>query len=107
MIRHFDVTGKPCPAYWVDNNKWNEFKSKLSGVAVSNVEDYNMDTIKKGSKGKAVKIWQIILGFTGADVDGDFGKKTDTATREWQKNKGLTVDGIVGKNSWKAGLESV
>jgi len=107
VIRHFDVTGKPCPAYWVDNNKWNEFKSRLSGAAVSNVEEYNMDTIKKGSKGKAVKIWQIILGFTGADVDGSFGSKTETATKNWQKNKGLTVDGIVGKNSWKAGLESV
>lgn len=74
---------------------------------VNNVEDYDMETIKKGSKGKAVKIWQIILGFTGAEIDGDFGKKTDTATREWQKKNGLAVDGIVGKKSWKAGLESV
>lgn len=22
VIRHFDVTGKKCPAYWVDDNKW-------------------------------------------------------------------------------------
>jgi len=74
---------------------------------VKTEEVYDMPLIKKGSKGKAVKIWQIILGFTGAEVDGSFGKKTDAATREWQKNKGLTVDGIVGKNSWKAGLKSV
>lgn len=30
VIRHFDVTGKECPAYWVDKTKWeNEFRNKL------------------------------------------------------------------------------
>ena len=30
VIRHFDVTGKPCPAYWVDDKKWKkEFWDKL------------------------------------------------------------------------------
>ena len=30
VIRHFDVTGKPCPAYWVDDKKWKkEFLDKL------------------------------------------------------------------------------
>lgn len=31
VIRHFDVTGKSCPAYWTDNAKWNkEFHSLLT-----------------------------------------------------------------------------
>ena len=31
VIRHFDVTGKRCPAYWTDDSKWNAaFKSKLT-----------------------------------------------------------------------------
>lgn len=30
VIRHFDVTGKPCPAYWTDDKKWKkEFLDKL------------------------------------------------------------------------------
>jgi glucan-binding YG repeat protein len=30
VIRHYDVTGKVCPAYWVDDSKWEkEFHSKL------------------------------------------------------------------------------
>lgn len=34
VIRHFDVTGKICPAYWVDNAKWRaEFWNKLGGVS--------------------------------------------------------------------------
>lgn len=68
------------------------------------VSDTKMPTIKKGSKGNAVKIWQIIVG---VEADGDFGSKTLTATKEFQKKKGLVVDGIVGPKSWKAGLESV
>lgn len=33
VIRHFDVTGKSCPAYWVDDAKWKaEFWDKLSGT---------------------------------------------------------------------------
>lgn len=67
-------------------------------------EDYNMKTIKKGSKGKSVKVWQIIIG---AAADGIFGSGTESATKTWQKNHGLTQDGVVGKNSWKAGLEAL
>lgn len=34
VIRHYDVTGKLCPAYWVDENRWrNEFKNKLTAKA--------------------------------------------------------------------------
>lgn len=67
-------------------------------------EVYDMPTIKRGSKGKPVKVWQVIVGAT---VDGSFGAKTEKATKEWQKKNGLTVDGIVGKNSWEAGLKSL
>lgn len=67
-------------------------------------EDYNMKTIKKGSKGNAVKVWQIIIG---AAADGIFGSGTESATKTWQSNHGLAADGIVGKMSWKAGLEAL
>ena len=29
VIRHFEVSGKPCPAYFVDNEKWEAFKARL------------------------------------------------------------------------------
>ena len=33
VIRHYDVTGKYCPAMWVKNESaWNEFKNKLTNV---------------------------------------------------------------------------
>lgn len=77
----------------------------LSGGSVVSAEEetYNMRTIKKGSKGTAVKIWQIIVG---VESDGVFGSATETATKNWQRKNGLSPDGIVGAKSWKAGLES-
>ena len=71
-------------------------------IAVKESEDYNMKTIKKGSKGNTVKVWQIIIGTT---PDGNFGSGTENATKTWQKNHGLTADGIVGKVSWNVWRE--
>lgn len=65
---------------------------------------YSLPTIKIGSKGTAVKVWQAIIGVT---VDGIFGANTEQATKRWQNSKGLAADGIVGKNTWNAGLNSL
>lgn len=85
-------------------NKKVESCTGETTTTAKETEDYNMNTIKKGSKGNAVKVWQIIIGTT---ADGNFGSGTESITKTWQKNHGLTADGIVGKNSWKAGLESL
>lgn len=58
-----------------------------------------METLKLGSKGDAVKKLQQLLNLT---VDSDFGLKTDKAVRAFQAKNKLTVDGIVGNNTWKA-----
>lgn len=71
---------------------------------VETEEAYDMPTIKKGSKGKAVQIWQIIVD---VEPDGDFGKNTLKATKAFQKAHGLEADGVVGPKSWRAGLEAV
>lgn len=42
VIRHYDVTGKPCPAYWVDDKKWkSEFHNKLSEVKIDVAKSYD------------------------------------------------------------------
>ncbi len=59
-------------------------------------------TIQYGSSGSEVKKLQEELNKNGynLDVDGQFGSKTQSAVKDYQKKNGLTVDGIVGKNTW-------
>ena len=59
--------------------------------------------LKKGSNGEPVRALQGILnalGFECGSIDGDFGSKTDSAVRAFQKAKGLAVDGSVGSATW-------
>ena len=61
-------------------------------------------TLRYGSSGDDVKKLQEELNKNGYDlsVDGQFGSKTQSAVQSYQKSKGLTVDGIVGTNTWGA-----
>ena len=56
----------------------------------------NVTNLKYGMAGDEVKKLQTALGFTGKDVDGIFGKKTQQAVMDYQKENGLAVDGIAG-----------
>ena len=40
-----------------------------------------------------------LKGYSCGQADGIFGKKTDIAVRNFQSDNGLTVDGIVGRNT--------
>ncbi|GAB3475241.1 peptidoglycan hydrolase-like protein with peptidoglycan-binding domain [Amycolatopsis cihanbeyliensis] len=59
-------------------------------------------TLKRGSRGEAVKLVQRYLGIT---ADGIFGTQTEAAVRRYQSSQGLAVDGIVGRRTW-ARIES-
>ena len=67
-------------------------------------------TLRVGSRGDEVKTLQTKLkrwGYYDGSIDGIFGSGTESATKTWQSNHGLAADGIVGKMSWKAGLEAL
>lgn len=61
-------------------------------------------TIRKGDKGSDVKLCQELLTKHGyaTSADGIFGSGTQSKVMQFQKDKGLGADGIVGKNTWKA-----
>lgn len=64
-----------------------------------------MITLKLNSRGEDVKTLQKKLNEFmpyGLTVDGIFGAKTETAVKDFQYHKGLSIDGIVGKNTWAA-----
>ena len=61
--------------------------------------------LSPGSRGNSVKAMQHILIGSGYScgshgADGDFGTDTKNALCAYQRAKGLSVDGIAGKQSW-------
>ncbi|MDQ3573329.1 MAG: peptidoglycan-binding protein [Actinomycetota bacterium] len=52
----------------------------------------------------AVTIIQHLLNYHGGsmDVDGVFGPQTDATVRDFERSRNLTVDGIVGNQTWEA-----
>ena len=61
-------------------------------------------TLHQGSNRIEVKLLQWTLNDYGqkTEVDGIFGPKTDRNVRQYQKDNGLAVDGIVGVKTWAA-----
>lgn len=66
--------------------------------------------IRQGSRGNYVCIAQDdlnTLGYRTGGLDGVFGTQTNTAVRNYQRAKGLSVDGIIGCNTWRSLQEQV
>lgn len=62
------------------------------------------NNLRRGSTGDDVIELQKKLNENGytLDVDGSYGPKTEEAVRDYQQKNGLSVDGIVGTNTWGA-----
>ncbi len=63
-------------------------------------------TLRKGASGNITKLLQERLISLGYDLskygaDSNFGSETYEAVVKFQKDNGLTPDGIVGKNTWR------
>lgn len=60
--------------------------------------------LRRGSYGADVRTLQQQVAERGwaMEVDGEFGRSTDTLIRSFQREKGLTVDGVVSENIWDA-----
>ncbi|GAA0929977.1 hypothetical protein GCM10009557_94170 [Virgisporangium ochraceum] len=64
-----------------------------------------MPTVKNGDEGDAVAQAQRALRRTpnlGLAVDGEFGPLTEAATKDFQKQAGLPVTGVVDEATWQA-----
>ena len=64
-------------------------------------------TLRRGDKGEWVTVLQTKLSTLGyslgpCGIDGDYGKATQAAVRQFQMDKGLTQDGVCGPKTWEA-----
>lgn len=60
-------------------------------------------TIRKGSRGDGVKLAQkrlLVRYYDPGPIDGLFGAKTEKAVRQYQGDRLLLNDGIVGPKTW-------
>lgn len=61
---------------------------------------------RKGNRGSIVTTIQrglsVQAGIPTLVQDGIFGNKTESAVKQFQRMKNLSVDGVVGKNTWRA-----
>lgn len=96
-----------------DTPKWTNWgipkglysTDELRKAGIDVAEDDNMPTLRRRSQGDEVADLQMILNSKFGyelEVDGNFGKATEAAVRDFQAKHGLTADGIVGPKTWKA-----
>lgn len=63
----------------------------------------NIPILSFGTSGLSVRVLQRLLlanGY-GIRVDGNFEALTETAVKAFQSNRNLTVDGVVGQQTWQ------
>ena len=130
VIRHFDVNGKHCPAYWIDDARWKyEFWNKLGISYKPTVRDWQLAAISDGfsfpkygadgkwgsecetvAKNAVVKkrltykypnLTKIVQNVVGVAPDGKCGSGTKAAIVDYQIRRGLEADGCVGLGTWK------
>lgn len=65
--------------------------------------------LRRGASGRAVRELQYYLylmhsynaSLPAVNIDGNFGAATEAAVRAFQRQAGLTVDGVVGRATWE------
>lgn len=68
---------------------------------------FTLPVLRRGSKGETVRAAQILLAGRGYSVgswgaDGDFGSGTYAGVTNFQSSKGLSADGVIGEQTWRA-----
>lgn len=84
-----------------------QFQSSVGLAATGVVDAVTWErlvvSVSSGSRNQAVTAAQRLLNATGYTLvlDGIFGPATDAATRDFQRQNGLTVTGIVSSSTWR------
>ena len=87
---------------------WSQYQSLQSDINQSN-NGYPGSPLRLGSRGDAVRKVQFWLRIAATNyssipspaVDGIFGSGTETAVKAFQREFGLTADGVAGPATWQ------
>lgn len=107
-LYQLSIQGEEVKALQKELNKQFNTGLKVDGLFGTSTLNACVE-VKRGAKGNLTWLIQQRLlnrGYTSlkdnGGADGTFGEATKQAIKNLQKNKGLSVDGIVGKDTWKA-----
>ena len=102
------IVQKPVEDDWVRKLQEECNKQGFSNQVIDGIPGPNTlkgcPLIQRGANGNITRLLQeklTKLGYNTNGVDGIFGNGTYNAVREFQKNNGLSIDGIVGQNTWR------
>lgn len=97
---------KPDPTF-----DMSDFRTKVAAIMAGTAPDPSVipasdedgrPTLRRGSSGELVKDVQRKIGVTAS---GTFDAATEAAVRQFQRNRGLVPDGIVGPRTWATLME--
>lgn len=102
VMHWFPKHGKSMDTFRADVKKAMGKTNKTTGSG--DTVNLTLDVLRKGKKGECVKALQVLLDGRGyhCQSDGSFGPATETAVKEFQMAKKLSVDGVVGLKTWSA-----
>ncbi|MGN0354226.1 MAG: N-acetylmuramoyl-L-alanine amidase [Muricoprocola sp.] len=118
ILRHYDVTGKECPRYYVDNEEsWETFKDDVMNYrALCEAGDlylFDPDIDLKGLKETYQSKDEKQEGDTSADVDSEHGGKFEGKASEeeeeenWDPYEGYEDTSYTGNDSDNSNQETV
>ena len=103
----------------ITDSKWTHW-GELKGVDYTGAapepapepEPAKKPTVRRGNRNVYVKELQTDLTKLGyslgiCGIDGDFGPATEKAVKEFQRDHGLTQDGVCGEKTWAALIDAV
>lgn len=103
-VKHQHVTDYPWTHYAIPAEIAAEARLDTDSHPVYG--EVALPTLRRGSKGADVVYLQEMLNCerigTAINVDGIFGRDTEALVKTFQKDRGLTADGIVGPLTWAA-----
>lgn len=103
-----------CDAFYGDVDAWKGYVKSAEvvtgGVEVEKIYAYTsllaeLPIIRKGAKGNAVKLVQLIAGVPRDHIDGIWGNETESYVKTWKKHHKLEEDGLIDKPDWKMVLD--
>lgn len=121
VIRHFDVTGKRCPEYWIDENVWKtEFWNKLSTPTSQPIawksslhyrvhqqsigwEEVHQSGEVAGQVGKSLRVEAIKIDYPKHDVYA----KAHIQSKGWVDYGKITSDTIIGSVGQSKRIECI